>query len=47
LQEEAYKVIVEIAVTQGKVKQVAQEIAENLKTHLTIEMVEENVQHEA
>jgi hypothetical protein len=35
LQEEAYKVIVELAATQGKVKQVAQKTTEKLKTHLT------------
>jgi hypothetical protein len=35
LQEEVYKVIVELATTQGKVKQVATETAKKLKMHLT------------
>jgi hypothetical protein len=47
LQEEAYTVIAELVSTQGKVKIVAQETTEKLKTHLTSEMAEEIVQKEA
>jgi len=40
LQGEEYKVTKELAAMWGMVKQVVQESAENLKTHITAEMVE-------
>ena len=43
LQEDAYKVIAELAATQGTVKQVSHETAKKLKTHLIVYMVEEIV----
>jgi ribosomal protein L31E len=47
LKEEAYKVTMELAATQGTFKQIAQETTTNLKTFLTKKMAEDIVRQEA